>query len=114
LLNHIYLLITKYNDRSHEYWLACWLNAARETRYVRQGLTSRTLSLYASIGERSWTPSTVPVAGEVRMALRMRHENGIEVGMRSRSDEYLRRRKVLCSVYAGGAWGVLVMYFLFD
>jgi hypothetical protein len=114
LLNHIYLLTTKYNDRSHEYWLACWLNAARETRYVRQGLTSRALSLYASIGERSWTPSTVPVAEEVRMALRMRHENGIEVGMRSRSDEYLRRRKVLCSVYAGGAWGVLVMYFLLD
>jgi hypothetical protein len=48
------------------------------------------------------------------MALRMRHENGIEVGMRSRSEEYLRRRKVLCSVYTGGAWGVLVMYFLLD
>jgi hypothetical protein len=46
------------------------------------------------------------------MALRMRHANGIEVGMRSKSEEYLRRRKVLCSVYAGGAWVVLLMYFL--
>jgi hypothetical protein len=42
----------------------------------------------------------------------MRHENGIAVGIKSISDEYLRRRKVLCSVYAGGACGVLVMYFL--
>lgn len=68
--------------------------------------------MYASGGDRSWTPSAGLDAGEVRMALRMRHENGIAVGMRSRSEEYLRMRNVLCSVYAGGALGVLVMYVL--
>jgi hypothetical protein len=45
------------------------------------------------------------------MALRMRHENEIEVEMRSRGVEYLWSRKVLCSVYAREAWVGLAMYF---
>ena len=42
----------------------------------------------------------------------MRQANGIEVGIRSRSEEYFRRSGVLCSMYAAGASGVDWTYLL--